>query len=453
MAQSKRQIKLGAFLHETGHHVAAWRLPEAQADGGANFAHYVELARIAERGRFDMLFLADSVGIWHGHEEALNRTARVAHFEPLTLLSALAAVTSHIGFVATATTTYNEPYHVARKFASLDLISGGRAGWNLVTSSNAQEAFNFSRDAHLAHADRYVRAREFARVVQGLWDSWDDDAFVRDKESGIFFKSEGLHVLNHVGPAFQVRGPLNVPRSPQGQPVLVQAGSSEAGRGLAAATAEAIFTAHQTLAEAQAFYSDVKAKAVANGRHPDDVKIMPGIFPVIGETKLEAEEKFERLQDLVHPDVGLSLLSSMIGLDLRGQDVDGPLPPIPESETGKSRARLLSDLAERESLSIRQLYQHIAGARGHKQIVGTPAEIADHLEEWFIQGAADGFNVMPPHLPGGLVEFVDLVIPELQRRGLFRREYEGKTLRENLGLSRPENRFADGTHTRASAAD
>ena len=453
MAQSNRQIKLGAFLHETGHHVAAWRLLEAQADGGANFAHYVELARIAERGRFDMLFLADSVGIWQGHEEALNRTARVAHFEPLTLLSALAAVTSHIGFVATATTTYNEPYHVARKFASLDLISGGRAGWNLVTSSNAQEAFNFSRDAHLAHADRYVRAHEFARVVLGLWDSWDDDAFVRDKDSGIFFKPEGLHVLDHVGPAFQVRGPLNVPRSPQGQPVLVQAGSSEAGRDLAAATAEAIFTAHQTLADAQAFYSDVKAKAVALGRHADDVKIMPGIFPVIGRTRQEAEDNFGRLQDLVHPDVGLSLLSSMIGVDLRGYDVDGPLPPIPDSETGKSRARLLSDLAARETLTIRQLYLHIAGARGHKQIVGTPVEIADHLEEWFIQGAADGFNVMPPHLPGGLVDFVDLVTPELQRRGLFRRDYEGTTLRENLGLRRPDNRFATATPTRASAAD
>jgi len=440
VGEARRQIKLGAFLHETGHHVAAWRLPEAQADGGANFAHYVELARIAERGRFDMLFLADTVGLWQGHEAALNRTARVAYFEPLTLLSALAAVTRHIGFVATATTTYNEPYQIARQFASLDLISGGRAGWNLVTSSNPTEAFNFSRNAHPAHADRYARAREFADVVLGLWDSWDDEAFIRDKESGVFFKPGGMRELNHAGAAFQVRGPLNVPRSPQGHPVLVQAGSSEAGRSLAAETAEAIFTAHQTLGDAQEFYADVKVKTVASGRHPDDVKIMPGIFPVLGRTAQEAQDKFERLQALVHPDVGLSLLSGMIGVDLRGHDVDGPLPFIPESEGGKSRAVLLSELARREHLSIRQLYLRIAGARGHKQVIGTPAQIADHMEEWFVSGAADGFNVMPPYLPGGLSDFVELVTPELQRRGLFRRDYEGRTLRENLGLRRPSNR-------------
>jgi FMN-dependent oxidoreductase (nitrilotriacetate monooxygenase family) len=449
MTEAKRQIRLGAFLHETGHHVAAWRLPEAQADGGANFAHYVELARLAERGCFDILFLADTVGLWQGHDAALNRTARVAHFEPLTLLSALAAVTTHIGFVATATTTYNEPYHIARKFASLDLISGGRAGWNLVTSSNPEEAFNFSRTAHLAHADRYLRAREFAEVVLGLWDSWDDDAFGHEKDSGVFFKREGMRLLNHVGADFQIRGPLNVPRSPQGHPVLVQAGSSEAGRALAAETAEAIFTAHQTLEDAQSFYADIKTKAIANGRHPDDVKIMPGIFPVVGQTTQEARDKFERLQELVHPDVGLSLLSSMIGVDLRGHDVDGPLPPIPDSETGKSRAVLLSQLAEREKLTIRQLYLRIAGARGHKQIFGTPAEIADHLEAWFTQSAADGFNVMPPYLPGGLADFVDLVIPELQRRGLFRTEYESRTLRGNLGLRHPTHRRATSVATPA----
>ncbi|SNB71118.1 FMN-dependent oxidoreductase, nitrilotriacetate monooxygenase family [Arboricoccus pini] len=438
----KKQMKLGAFLYPTGHHVAAWRHPQAAANAGSSIAHYREIAQVAEHAKFDMIFLADGAGT-RGTEAdlpALSRTATryVAQFEPLTLLSSLAAVTSHVGLVATATTTYNEPYHVARKFASLDHLSGGRAGWNLVTSTSPYEAENFGSGGYTPHAQRYERAREFADVVRGLWDSWDDDAFVRDKESGVFFSPEKLHVLHHKGRHFSVRGPLNVARSPQGHPVMVQAGSSEPGKDLAAATAEVIFTAQVTLADAQSFYRDVKGRLAGYGRQWDHLKIMPGVFPVVGRTRQEANDKFEQLQDLIHPEVGLSLLQATGGLDLRGHDLDGPLPDeLPPTEGGKSRQQLLIDLARRENLTIRQLYLKIAGARGHWQIVGTPADIADQLQERFEGEGADGFNVMPPYLPGGLVDFVELVLPELRRRGLFRTDYEGPTLRDNLGLPRP----------------
>ena len=401
MARRDAKLRLGAFLMATGHHVAAWRHPRAQADGGVNLRHYAEIARTAERAGFDMMFLADSAAVWDASPEALSRMARADHFEPLTLLSAIAAVTERIGLVATVTTTYNEPYHVARKFASLDLLSGGRSGWNLVTSANEAEAYNFGRDQHVLHADRYDRAREFAEVVTGLWDSWEDDAFLRDKESGRYFRPEKLHVLNHVGKHFRVRGPLNVARSPQGRPVLVQAGSSEAGKDLAAETAEVVFTAHQTLADAKAFYADLKGRMARYGRDPDHLKVMPGIFPVIGRTEDEAEAKYEEIQSLIHPEVGLSLLAGMLGhVDLSGYPVDGPLPELPESNAGKSRQALLVDLARREGLTIRQLYLRIAGARGHRRIRGTPTQIADQLQEWFEAGAADGFNIMPPASAG-----------------------------------------------------
>ncbi|MBD2434691.1 MULTISPECIES: LLM class flavin-dependent oxidoreductase [Fischerella] len=439
----KRQLKLGAFLMSSGHHVAAWRHPQARADGGLNFQHFQQIAQMAERGKFDMIFFADGVAVRQRGQgtDALSRSV-VVHFEPLTLLSALSVVTEHIGLAATVSTTYNEPYHLARKFASLDYLSGGRAGWNLVTSATETEAHNFNRDQHMEHGLRYERAREFVDVVTKLWDSWEDDAFVRDKESGVFFEPDKLHIPNHKGKHFSVRGPLNVARPPQGYPVIIQAGSSEDGQELAAQTAEVIFTAQQTLVEAQAFYSGVKARVAKYGRNPDDVKIMPGVFPVIGRTEEEAKEKYEQLQDLIHPHVGLGLLSGMIGgFDLSQYPVDGPLPELPETNGGKSRQQLLTDLARRENLTIRQLYLAIAGARGHRTILGTPVTIADQLEDWFVNGGADGFNIMPPYLPGGLDEFVELVIPELQRRGLFRTEYEGRTLRENLGLPRPVNRF------------
>ncbi|MGQ7938586.1 LLM class flavin-dependent oxidoreductase [Paraburkholderia sp. D1E] len=444
--RQKRQIRLGAFLMETGHHIAAWRHPDAHASGGLDFAHYAELAQIAERAKFDAVFFADSVSVRDSNLPSLSRTARADHFEPLTLLSALSVVTKHVGLIATVSTTFNEPYNLARKFASLDHLSGGRSGWNLVTSSTESEALNFSFDRHPDHAIRYERAREFYDVVAGLWDSWEDDAFIRDKESGVYFDPDKLHVLGHTGKHFKVHGPLNVARSPQGWPVVVQAGASEAGRELAAQTAEVIFVAHQTLDEAQSFYRDVKGRLAKYGRAPDHLKIMPGIFPIVGRTQEEAEAKFAVLQDLIHPTVGLSLLSNMSGgVDLSQYPVDGPLPELPETNGGKSRQRLLFDLARRENLTIRDLYLRIAGARGHQQVVGTPHSIADQLQQWFEEEGADGFNIMSPWLPGGLTEFADLVVPELQRRGLFRTEYEGRTLRENLGLPRPANRYTAET--------
>ncbi|GBD46842.1 LLM class flavin-dependent oxidoreductase [Methylopila sp. Yamaguchi] len=439
-----RQMKLNAFIHATGHHVAAWRHPDAQADAGVNFEHYAQLAKTAEAAKFDALFLADTVAIRDGNIESASRTARyIVQFEPLTLLAGLAAVTERLGLIATASTTYNEPYHIARKFASLDHISEGRAGWNLVTSATEGEALNFSREKHLEHALRYERAREFAEVVTGLWDSYEDDAFPRDKAEGRFFDPDKLHVLNHAGKHFRVRGPLNTARSPQGRPVIVQAGSSEAGKQLAAETADVVFTAQQTLEEAQAFYADVKARAVAAGRSADAIKILPGVSPVVGRTRAEAQATFEKLQSLIHPVVGVSLLSSMIGgFDLSGYDLDGPVPDLPETNNGKSRQALLFGIAKRENLTIRGLYEWIAGARGHWTVVGSPEEIADQLQERFEQGGADGFNVMPPYLPGGLDDFVALVVPELRRRGLFRTEYEGRTLRENLGLPYPHHSAA-----------
>jgi FMN-dependent oxidoreductase (nitrilotriacetate monooxygenase family) len=452
MSETRRQIKLGAFLMETGHHIAAWRHPDAHPAGGLDFPHYAELAQIAERAKFDAVFFADSVGIRDTNLASLSRTARGDHFEPLTLLAALSVVTKNIGLIATVSTTFNEPFNVARKFASLDHLSGGRSGWNLVTSSSESEALNFGYEQHPAHAVRYERAREFYDVVAGLWDSWEDDAIVRDRESGVYFDPGKLHSLNHRGTHFKVRGPLNVARSPQGWPVVVQAGASDAGKELAAQTAEVIFVAHQTLDEAKAFYRDVKGRLAKYGRQPDHLKIMPGIFPVIGKTHAEARAKFDALQDLIHPDVGLALLSKMTGnVDLSAFPIDGPLPELPETNGGKSRQQLLFDLARRENLSIRDLYLRIAGARGHQQVVGTPESIADQLQQWFEEEGADGFNIMSPWLPGGLTEFADLVVPELQRRGLFRTEYEGKTLRQNLGLPRPENRYAQAARERVAS--
>jgi len=453
MSTKKGQFKLGAFLMNTGHHVAAWRHPDAYADGGLDFPHYKRLAQTAERAKFDMAFLADGVAVRRDHNlDSLSRSGQLVHFEPLTLLSALSAVTEHIGLVATASTTYNEPYHIARKFASLDYLSSGRAGWNVVTSASEAEAKNFNRDKHMEHALRYERAREFLQVVTGLWDSWDDDAFIRDKETGLYFEPTKLHVLNHKGKHFSVKGPLNVARPPQGYPVIVQAGASEDGQDFAAQTAEVIFTAQQTLEEAQAFYAGIKGRLAKYGRSPDHLKIMPGVFPVIGHTEKEAKEKYDQLQNLIHPSVGLALLSGNIGgFDLTSYPLDGPLPELPETNLNKSRQKLVTDLARRENLTIRQLYQAIAGARGHWTIWGTPEQIADRLEEWFINDAADGFNLMPPYLPGGLDDFVDLVLPILRQRGLFRTEYEGRTLRENLGLLRPVNQFSAAAFSSVTA--
>jgi len=362
----------------------------------------------------------------------------VVHFEPLTLLSALSAVTRDIGLVATASTTYWEPFHLARLFASLDHLSAGRAGWNVVTSADSQAAFNFGRDQHPVHADRYERAREFVAVVKKLWDSWDDGAFVADKASGIAIDRNGIHPPDHVGAHFRVRGPLNVARPVQGHPVVVQAGSSEAGQDLAAETADVVFTAHAHVDSARRFYAELKGRLAQFGRDPEGLKIMPGIFAVIGTTRAEAEDKFAAIQDLVDPVVGIALLEGLLGgVDLSGHDIDGPLPALTGSDSVKSRFKLVSGLAAEKQLTIRELYLAVAGARGHFQLVGTARDVADTLEEWFTTGAADGFNVMPPIQPSGLTDFVDQVVPELQRRGLFRTAYAGATLRENLGLARP----------------
>ncbi|WP_024677458.1 LLM class flavin-dependent oxidoreductase [Pseudomonas syringae] len=441
MSTTARQMKLGAFLMATGHHVAAWRHPDVPADAGLDFKHYRHLAQVAEAAKFDTLFVADSVAAATG--DIASRMARSDHFEPLTLLSALSAVTDHIGLIATATTTYNEPYHVARKFASLDHLSGGRAGWNLVTSDAAAEAQNFGRAEHVGHAERYSRAREFHHVVTGLWDSWTDDAFTRNKASGEYYDPAKVHVLDHVGEHFSVKGPLNVARSPQGQPVVVQAGSSEVGRDLAAQTAEVVFTAQTSLASAQAFYADIKGRLSAYGRDADSLKVMPGVFIVVAETEALAKQKFESFQDLVEPQVGVALLGRMLGnFDLSGYPLDGPLPELPLTDSGqRSRQKLLTELADQENLTLAQLGRRIAGGRGHYSLIGTPAQIADELQTWFEHGAADGFNVLVPHLPGGLEDVAQLLVPELQRRGLFRTEYEGTTLRENLGLQRPAYRF------------
>ncbi|WP_439885097.1 LLM class flavin-dependent oxidoreductase [Pseudomonas syringae] len=440
MSTTARQMKLGAFLMATGHHVAAWRHPDVPANAGLDFKHYRHLAQVAEAAKFDALFVADSVAAATG--DIACRMARSDHFEPLTLLSALSAVTDHIGLIATATTTYNEPYHVARKFASLDHLSGGRVGWNLVTSDAAAEAQNFGRSEHVGHAERYSRAREFHQVVTGLWNSWADDAFTRDKASGQYYDPAKVQVLNHQGEHFSVKGPLNVARSPQGQPVVVQAGSSEVGRDLAAQTAEVVFTAQTSLASAQAFYADIKGRLEAYGRNADSLKIMPGVLIVVAETEALAREKFESFQDLVEPEVGVALLGRMLGnFDLSGYPLDGPLPELPLTDSGqRSRQKLLTELAEQEHLNLAQLGRRIAGGRGHYSLIGTPEQVADELQRWFEQGAADGFNVLVPHLPGGLEDVARLLVPELQRRGLFRTEYEGTTLRENLGLQRPINR-------------
>jgi FMN-dependent oxidoreductase (nitrilotriacetate monooxygenase family) len=442
---AKRKMRLGAFIMATGHHIAAWRHPGSQADAGVNIDHYIELAQLAERGKFDQVFVADSPGLWHhGSDEALARQGRVSYFEPVTLWAALAAVTKHIGFVATASTTYEDPFLLARKFASLDHISKGRAAWNVVTTGSENVHGNFGLDKHPDPETRYERAHEFLGVVKGLWDSFEDDAFIRNPASGVYFDPAKLHTLNHVGKYLKVAGPLNLERPPQGHPVIVQAGSSEPGRELAAATAEAIFTAWTSLAEAQGFYSDVKGRLAKYGRRPEQLLVLPGISPVIGRTLAEAESKWAELQRLIHPAVGLDTLAHYWPAEeLATWDLDAPPPYYPELPKGRnSRLHVVIQLAQREGLTIRQLYEYLAGARGHWVVVGTPETIADQMQSWFENGAADGFNVMPPVLPESLVEFIDHVIPILQERGLFRTEYEGRTLRENLGLERPANQFA-----------
>lgn len=434
-----RQLHLGAFMRPVSIHTGAWRYPGAYPDANFNFGHLRRFAQKLEAGKFDAFFMADHLAVLNMPVEALKRSHTVTSFEPFTLLSALAGATERIGLVATASTTFDAPYHIARRFASLDHISGGRAGWNIVTTSNPDAALNFGLDGQVEHGERYDRAREFYDVVTGLWDSFADDAFIRDRDSGLYFDPDKMRRLDHKGEHLSVRGPLNIARPPQGWPVIVQAGASEPGRQLAAETAEVVFAAHGTLAAGQAFYADVKGLMEKIGRNPDHLKILPGVLTVVGDSVEEAREKRALLDSFVHYDSAIASLSIALGHDATGFDPDAPLPGIPETNHSKSGRERTIDLARRENLTVRQLAQRLGGYGG-LAFVGTPKTIADEMEQWLTEHGSDGFNVMFPYLPEGLDSFVDKVVPELQRRGLFRREYQGSTLRDHLGLPRPANR-------------
>ncbi|MEH2365747.1 LLM class flavin-dependent oxidoreductase [Nostoc sp.] len=443
MSRSK-QLKLGAFMRPVSIHTGAWRYPGALPDANFNFPALKRFIQKLEQGKFDAFFMADHLAVLNMPINALKRSHTITSFEPFTLLSALASVTEQIGLVATASTTYDQPYHIARRFASLDHISGGRAGWNIVTTSNPDAALNFGLEEDVEHDERYVRAREFYDVVTGLWDSFADDAFIRDVESGIYFDPAKIHVLGHKGKHLSVQGPLNIARPVQGWPVIVQAGASEAGRQLAAETAEVVFASAGSLEAGKAFFADIKGRVQAIGRDPDSIKILPGVLVVVGETVAEARAKRLHLDSLVHYDSGIASLNSALGYDVSRFDPDGPLPEIPLTNAGQTSRERVIALAQRENLTIRQLAQRI-GSYGGLAFVGTPQTIADDMEQWLTEEGSDGFNVMFPFLPEGLNDFVDKVVPELQRRGIFRHDYEGKTLRENLGLARPANRFFQTT--------
>ncbi len=439
-----KQLHLGAVMRPVAIHTAWWRYPGARPDANFDIRQLVRFIQTLEQACFDAFFMADHLAVMNMPVQALRRSATVTSFEPMTLLSALAMVTERIGLIATASTTFDAPYHVARRFASLDHISNGRAGWNVVTTANPDAALNFGLTEHVAHDERYRRAREFHAVVTGLWDSWADDAWLRDQESGVFFDPDRMHVLNHDGEHLSVRGPLNIARPVQGWPVIVQAGASEAGRQFAAETAEVIFGSSRTIEDARSFYRDVKARVTAAGRSADHCRIMPGAMVIVGRTRDEALEKKALLDTLVHPESGLPNLSIRLGVDASGFDLDAPLPEIPASNQSQSQRDTLVALARRDNLTVRQLARMMGGFGG-LEIIGTAGEVADTMQAWLETGAADGFNIMFPTVPQGLDDFVTLVIPELRRRGLVRGAYQGTTLREHFGLPRPDNRFFPST--------
>ncbi len=440
-----RMMKLGVLISDVGVHPAAWLDPSTPLGGEISFPLYLELARRAEAGKLDFFFVADTLASRTGDMAGVMRQcAYTAHFEPLTLMAALAAGTSHIGLAATISSTYSEPYNAARQFASLDHISGGRAGWNVVTTAYAPAAANFGRDMHADHGQRYKRANEFVDVVNGLWDSWSDDAFVRDRQSGVHFDPERRYPLEHKGEFFAVKGPLNVPRPPQGRPVAISAGGSEPGKELAARTSEVVFSVDRDLPSALAYYKDLKGRMAKHGRAPHELAVMTALNPFVGETDEEAQEAFAALQARIHPDVGRAILSVDLDVDLRGLPVDEPIPDgvLPSGTNAtKSYFDMMTQAMRERPLTMRELYEASAASRGGMNaIVGSPKTIADRMEEWFSAGATDGFMVRIPYLPLGLEKFVKLVVPELQKRGLFRKEYSGSTLRDHLGLARPSNR-------------
>jgi len=449
-----RQMKLGFNIVANGAHVAGWRMPGAQADAAMDIRLWKDMARACERACIHFMFWADGIAVRHSarDDDELSFNPRIDVFEPLTVIGALAAVTEHVGFVASASTTYNEPYHIARKFASLDYVTEGRVAWNVVTSWSEQEAFNFGLDAHVEHGKRYRRAEEFVDVVFGLWDSWEDDAFIRDQQSGRYFDPAKLHTLNHSGESLKVKGPLNVARPIQGYPVIAQAGSSGPGQDLGARIADLIYTQQKTKQDAMAFYRSVKEHGAKAGRDPASMLVMPGILPVLGRTRAEAEDRFAKLQDMVHPRLGLPMLAQVFG-DLSGHDLDGPLPPpLSHSNALKSSYDKLVALGSTAGMTIRKLYQTQASAHGHLVCVGTAADAADVMQDWFEGGGCDGWNLIPPYMPEPAIECLEWLVPELQRRGLFQTEYAGDgTLRGSLGLARPSF-HSRGAHARENGS-
>lgn len=433
---SPRQLRLGLFVQALGHHVGGWRAEGAKGSP-TDIDWFTWIARKAEEGKFDMFFVGDALAT------SVHRLpSTMSRLEPLTLLSALAVQTKHIGLAATASTTFDEPFHLARALCSVDHISRGRGAWNVVTSFSLDAARNFSREDLPSHADRYEMAREFLDVAFKLWDGWEEGAIVREKDTGRYSDESKIHAANHKGKHFQVKGPLNIARSPQGRPVIIEAGSSPAGQQLAAQTAEVVFTAASSLEEGQAFYQSQKQFVRDAGRQPDHLLILPGVMPIVGRTREEAQAVWNQLNELVDIDNGIEQLSARFGVDMTAYPLDGPVPEIPATEGSQSRVKLLTELAARENLTLRQLAAVAAGSRGHRVVVGTAEDIADDFQHWLEQGGADGFNIMPAVLPDQLELFVELVIPELQRRGLFRTDYQYSTLRENLGLPSVDENFA-----------
>jgi N-acetyl-S-(2-succino)cysteine monooxygenase len=441
----KGKMKLGWLMSPAGNHPAAWLHPRTELHGANSFAHYVKLVQKAEAAKFDFVFQADAAGARDGNMRALSRAPRFMNiWEPLSLLSALVGVTDRIGLAGTMSTSYYEPYNLARQFASLDHLSGGRSGWNVVTSAHPAGGYNFGRDGLEEHGLRYARAREFVEICYGLWDSWDDDAFTLDRATGLYFDPDKMHYLHHKGRFFSVRGPLNIARPPQGRPVIIQAGGSEAGKELAAETAEVIFTRDASMAHAQHFYADVKSRMARFGRAPEHLKIMAGLTVIVGRTASEAEEKFQYLQSMIHPEVGLELLSDDLeGIDLLDLPLDQPFPRerLPASANRhKQFFDQIVRMLDEEHLTLRELSLRYAASRGGDVVRGTPEHIADTMEAWFRGDAADGFMLTCSVVPDGLDDFIKLVVPELRRRGLFREDYEGRTLRDHLELPRPASR-------------
>ena len=430
MNAPRREMHFGVFVLGTGNHSAGWRY-EGAATSNNDLSVIREIARQAERGKFDLVFVSDGLVMDPGDHPSF-----LCRFEPTSLISALSMTTTHIGLGATVSTSFGEPYHVARAFASIDHISRGRAAWNVVTSSATKAALNFSREEHMEHDLRYELAQEFVDVVKGLWDCWDDGAIVADKATGTYLDRTKVRPLNHKGRFFQVKGPINMSRCPQGHPVIIQAGGSQAGLELAARTADVVFSVVQELSSAKIAYRELKTRMAKYGRTPDQVAVLPGVMPIIGSTESEARDKLSLLQSWLTPTNALTLVASRIGYDVTGFPLDGPVPAPPPEASSQTFSRVLYEHARRENMTLRDLYNLTAAARGHWVLCGTPKRIADTLEEWFVEEAADGFNVLPPYFPGALTDFVDLIVPELQARGLFRREYEGTTLRDHFRLPR-----------------